>query len=638
MAQQQKVFDLGVKSIGLYQEILGSIATTALAYRTSLETRIQTVQQYIEKASDRSVITAKGRIVNKFQGRKDKIGNTEIALVKQKMETAAAYFDGAFLTGFPIFAATAKKDYEDTAAMLNVLVEKDQDHFSWVTNLMQVHEDVLCSPICAVEVSWEQVLTTTVGSDIDPKGGQKIGVSKTVAYSGNQIKRIAPENLIIDTSVDPCEVHTKGTFAGYVERMPYVIFKQFYAQLNDLFTVKVNKAPIFQGASSPIRASCGPRNLYRKPIIHANRQDPQARDAGDTDWVSHFASWDGAPTERSNLVRGAFEVTRLYVRVALHDFGSAQLDRDEVHVVKLIYVNGWLAYVEPLINSHGMLPIVVGQLTPGDINTTCFSEYLLDLQDLSTAFVQNVLASMRRAVGDRALYDPRRINPEDMNSDNPVGKIPVNMNSFQQNFDAAYKQIPYTDNTSGNMLNMFQFVERLADSDTGLNQAQQGNFVRGNKTRAEFTEIMSNSQARIQRGAVYLDSHFYNGIKQIIRANYLLYAQSGEVQGRDAVVAVDASQLRQMAPEFKMSTGLMPTTKMASTEILLQAAQIISSNPMLNIEYDAGQMYMSSLKQMGLNDLPDYRRSPEEQQRMAQLMMGMPGGTTPAAPGGGAEE
>src|SRR5690606_13404476 len=92
---------------------------------------------------------------------------------------------------------------------------------------------------------------------------------------------------------------------------------------------------------------------------------------------------------------------------------------------KLIWVNGHLAYVEPISAGHDYLPIVVGQLYPGSSEVKSFTEYLQDLQDLSTSLLTGTLDSMRRAVGDRALYDPTKIRKQDIENPSPVAKIPI---------------------------------------------------------------------------------------------------------------------------------------------------------------------------------------------------------------------
>lgn len=630
MAQPKpQEFKITKETITDLQGILNYINVRALGYRSSLLTRYETVLRYAEKSSDRSETAKKGQVVNRTAGQKQKIGDTEVAIVKMQLETSLAFYAGTFLTGYPIFAATSTKDGEDVAAMLTALTSRDQDEFNWTAELMQCHRDVHIVPVCAAEVYWDRKKATTVSTKLNSNQSTTVGVASVTSYEGNRIKRIPPYNLILDTAVAPYEVHTKGTFAGYVDKLSYVAMKQEYDNLDSIYTIKVNRDAIFKGdASHAVAKGNIPTNLYQYPTVHRLRIEGESSvAAGDTNWSEFWGGSNDAKKGRTNLVTAPFERVVLYVRVNLKDFGYEQASNSIV-VCKLIWINGYLAYAEPLLNSHGYLPIVVGQIDQGDINTSSFCEYLLDLQDLSTAMIKGATDSMRKAIYDRALYDPRRIRSEDINSSVPASKIAVNMSTYNASFDTAYKQIPYIDNVSGNLLQFMQLVDRLADRTTGQNQAVQGNFVKGNKTREEFDTVMTNAQARSQLGAVFLEQHFYSGIKTILRANYLLYAQAEDiaVQGSDQIVPVDPAVLRTVAPKYKMASGLMPIAKLSGTEALIQAVQFMSMNPMLSLEYDIGAMIISAIKQMGVQGLDQYKRSQEEQARLAQLQTSNPTG------------
>lgn len=640
MAQPKpKSFSLTLDTIKDAQSILKYVADSALGYRVSLLRRMETCMQYAEKSGDRSETAKRGQVANRVQGQKQKIGDTEVAIIKMQMETSLAFYAGTFLSGYPIFAATSTKDGENVAEMLTALTSRDQDEFNWTAELMQCHKDVHLTPICAAEVYWDKKKGTTVTTSLDGNNNS-VAVSSVTSYEGNRIKHIPAQNLLIDTSVPPYEVHTRGTFAGYVEKLSYVAMKAEYDNLDPLYTIKVNQNAIFKVINpNAVQTDRASTQLYMYPTVHRSRIEGEAAvAAGENDWG---AFWGGSNKNRvgqTNLVTSPFERVRMYVRISLKDFGYAEAT-DDIVVCLLIWINGYLAYFEPMLNGHGYLPIVIGQTDTGDVNTSSFCEYLLDLQDLSTAMIKGATDSMRKAIYDRALYDPRRIRPEDINSPMPASKIAVNMNSYNADFDTAYKSIPYVDNVSGNLISFMQLVDRLADRTTGQNQAVQGNFVKGNKTREEFDTVMTNAQARSQLGAVFLEQHFYSGIKTVLRANYLLYAQADDIQipNSDKIVPVDPAVLRKQAPKYKMASGLMPVAKLAGTEALIQAVQFMSINPMLSIEYDVGAMLISAIKQMGVQGLDQYKRPVEEQQRIAALQQppqepeGGPSGQPPAA-------
>lgn len=611
------MFRLNKDTISNLQSILGYIANHALSYRTSLQDRGLLVQQYIEKASDRSEATVKGRYINQILKDKSKIGTAELAIARITQETAEAYLAGAFLTGMPIFQAVSTRERESTAEQLNVLTKRDQDMFGWVAELLLAHKDVLKRPICAVEVTWEKKLVSTVTTTTDASGKNSIGAVSSVGYQGNRIKRLDPDNLLFDTAVPPWKVHTEGTFAGYVEKLSYVQSSAEYSKLDPLYLINMNKEAIWKNEPTDAISNKAP-SLYYKQCVHSIRNSIGTTTS---EW-EQFWGGNNLNKPRGNTLDGQLEWVHLYVRIPLADFGG-KADAG-IHVCKMIYINGYLAYFEPLFNSHGMLPIILGQMEDGTVHTNSHTEYVLDLQDLGTSFVAATMSSLRRAVSDRAIYDPSRISPSEVESPNPAQKIKVSVNQYQQDIKTAYQSIPYEDRVSPQFVSMIGFVEQWANKTMGQNPASQGTFVKGNKTQTEFTTIMNNSDARMQLGAVFLENNFYSAIKQILRMNYLIHAVADTIPNNSVAGAepttVDPVALREEAPMYQMASGLMPAAKLASTDLLVQGVTFMRQDPMLSIEYDTGAMFISILKQQGLTGLDSYKRTPEQQAaKIAQL-------------------
>jgi hypothetical protein len=244
------------------------------------------------------------------------------------------------------------------------------------------------------------------------------------------------------------------------------------------------------------------------------------------------------------------------------------------------------------------------------------------------------LDSMRRAIGGRELYDPTRIRKADIESPSPVAKIPVTTNVYQEGLEGAVKSIPYIDNVSGNFQGLMNTAINLADKTTGLNPSSQGSFVPGNKTMQEFNTIQSNSQARMQLGATQLAESWLNPIKEITKLNYLVHAKAETIEDKQTnqVVAIDPAILRDEAPAFKMSDGLMPATKQANTEVLMSAFNVMQNNPQFSLEYDTMGMMVSILHQQGMTDLNAYKRTPEQQQQYLATVQAQTAATTPPPP------
>lgn len=609
------------KSITNLEGMLGKMSGTI---KTQLDSKLAAwtlVDKYLQKTGDYTSASQQGELVTQ-SGDKSKIRNIEIPITFINKETAHAYMAGVFLTGYPIFASTATRDKEDAASMLTALVGRDQQRMQWVPEFLRVFDDVLRYNICAMEVSWAAKRSSSVVTKIVP-GSKITGSASAVIYEGNQLERIDPFNLIYDTNVEPSKVHSHGTYVGKVESVDYIALKRKYQEWTETFQVKKNIGAII--GNKDAESSSGYQRLYRKPVVVKNLS---LRTNGQD--FTYF--WGGQTrVSMAGAVSGMYEVVTVYRRLIPREWELAVPNSGQPQVFKLIWVNGKLAYVEPISAGHEYLPIVLGQMYPGDRDVKSFVEYITDLQDLATALMTGSLDSMRRAVGDRALYDPTRIRKADIEATSPVSKIPVQTNAYQNGLESAYKQIPYEDRISGNFMQNMGVAVNLAEKTTGLNGSTQGSFIPGNKTMKEFDSIMSNSQARLQLGATQLDGGFLNPIKEILKLNYLIYAQAESIEDKQTanVVAIDPAMLRESAPEFKMADGLMPATKQAGTEVLMQAMATIQNNPQLSMEYDIGGMLISILKQSGLTTLNEYKRTPQERQQYLDMVQQATQAATP---------
>lgn len=611
---QKKSQNLGMNTIKMFTSLLPTLVQSNKETSTGLQSRMDLIDAYIEKDSARDDKAVKGKIVNEL-GDKTKMGATEIAICKIQLETFHAYLTGMFLTGSPIFAAVSDKELEDAASMLTALTLRDQERMGWVANLLQCFNDLLRYPFCAAEVVWETRRGTAVAEKLESSGNSKLGVVNPVIYEGNMIRRIDPKNVIRDPSVHPFRCHIDGTYAGYIEKLNYIQLKLRYLMWDDLFTIKANIPEIWKSTAT---------GLYYTPPVRTSG----TVSSGGQNWADF---WGMPKLTTKTDVSGNYEVVTLYARLIPREFGMPTTNDGQPQLYKLIFVNTLLAYSELITQSHEYLPIVFGQLEPGSVDLKSMCEDVMDLQDLSTSFMNAALDSMRRAVSDRAIYDPTRISKAAIESTSPVSKIPVKVNAYQNGLDNAYKQIPYEDRISGNMTSMMALLEQLANKTTGQNPASQGTFQKGNKTRSEFDTVMNNSEARMQLGAMYVEGSFLAPIKEIIKFNYLLNASSETVQHKaeQKKVNIDPTVLRQSAPEFQMASGIMPATKLANTDLLFQAYQLMGQDPMLSIEYDTGAMFVSAIKQQGLTGMESYKRSEEEVKNRLALIQQQAQASTP---------
>lgn len=573
---------LAAKSIEALQQLKVDLSARK---HTDLQQRFELLDKYILREGD---LTGKGTAARNLaaSGRKDILRNIEVPIVYTKLDSEVAYQVGVFLTGFPIFGVVSSAKFQDQAVMMQALMGRDQQRYNWVGELSLALRDSLSYNICAVETIWHKQFYT--------QSAQAGSTSKqAIKYEGNKIKRIDPYNVFWDRSVHPNEVAAKGSYAGYVERYNYVACKDFLQGLND-------EHKVFKNISAALKTSVS-NVLYYEPKI---RQDSSAANAG---WDVFF----GFPsaTGHSNEA-GSYEVLTMYSRLIPRDYGIIAPRAGSPDIYKLIYVNELLVYVERA--DADMLPISICQ--PVDyghgLEDKGFAENLTDLQDVGTALQIARMKTMRRAAGDRALYDPTRIDKQHLLSDGPESKIPVKNNQQQKDLQSAYYRIPFEDSLSGVYAQEFALINSYADDVSGVNRAAQGNFVKGNKTLQEFDTIMSNSRARSQTRSMLLESNLFYKIKETLKENYIKYSISQEVYDRVSKqeVSIDPVQLQSAVLEFKISDGLLPSTKLLNADTIQLALQMFSTIPGFAEQYDAAGMAVRLLKGMGMEGLDDFKR------------------------------
>lgn len=611
---------LTMKNIKDLQSIIDNIGNPENSYRSDNATRFSMVDKYIEKSGDRSETAVQVRLKNEL-GDKTKIGSTEIPTCKTEVETAEAYYAGIFLTGKPIFSAVTSPDREDTATQLNSLTARDEERFEWVSDLLQCLRDVLKYNLCAAKVHWDTINGSSVDTAADGKGAVTTSV-----YSGNNIDHIDPFNLLYDQTVSPTKVHKKGTHVGYVERINYIELKTRINSWNDENIIKVSLKPILDKETiTDLTPSA--TSLYMKKEVHLFNDLHNKSETNE--WASF---WGGTAKNNSNKARSdIYEFVELYVRIVPKDYSLGSGMVPAVYLLR--WVNGYLIYFEPIENSNGLFPIVIGQLYIESHTAKSFAEYFKDIQDLGTSILTAMLDSLRRNVADRAIYDPARINKADIENPNPSGKIPVKGGLYMnESISDAYYQIPFQDTVSGIVGNLLGFVKQIAMDTAGQNPSSQGQFQKGNKTLFEFDKVMANSEARMLLGGLKLDSTFFAAIKSHLKFNYLMFAEPDTINNKDekAPVTIDPVAIRKEAPEYAMADGLIPATKLANTDVLVQTLNYLNGDPVAKLEYDTMAIFASAVKQQGVNHLTHYKRTPEQQQEYLQKL----GLLTPQEPTG----
>lgn len=540
-------------------------------------------------------------VISNAYGNPTKFQNITVPVVLPQVEGAVVYQSSVFLTGNPIISAIASPEYQDDAMSMNTIIEEEQIRGGWVAELMLHFRNGFKYNLAALEVAWCQKVTAVLETDLDFSSKQ--AKPREIIWEGNILKNLDLYNTVWDTRVAPVDIPTKGEFAGYTEKMSRVALKTFINSLPSTTNVK-------QAFESSVGGS---GNIYQTPIINPRAFINDTTNTGTMDWMSWVQA---AKTDVTINYKDTYEVSTMYVRIIPADFKIKVPAVNTPQIWKLIIVNhSVIIYAERQTNAHGMLPILFSQpLADGlGYQTKSLAENVLPMQSITSAMWNSVIAARRRAIGDRAIYDPSKLDKKHIDSDVPTAKIPVRPSAYGKPVSDAYYSIPFKDDQSGILMQESQNVIQMANMVSGQNQVRQGQFVKGNKTRSEFDTVMGNANGRDQTTSLLLEAQLFTPLKEIIRFNILQYQGGTSLYNREAdkVIEIDPVKLRKAVLSFKMSDGLLPSDKLVNADTLRQVMQVLTTSPQLGVEYNIGPFFSYLMKTQGA-DVKAFEKSAEQ--------------------------
>lgn len=541
------------------------------------------------------------RTANRY-GDKSKLQDITVPIVMPQVEAGVTYLSRVFLSGNPIFGVvTSKVEKDSVASMYDAIMEENGIRGGWVRQLNMFFRDGLKYNLQGLEVNWETKNVYSVTTDLKVSATE--GKPTEVIWSGNTIKRLDMYNTIFDTRVAPAEVHTKGEFAGYIELYTRIAFKQYIQDLAGSAIKDNIKAALESGNGGTVAQSFFIPQINPQAILENSNPN------SGFDWTAWATETARGRIRYSNM----YELLTLYVRLIPSDFDMSVPGKNQPQIWKLIVVNQEVVILaERQTNAHNMLNIIIGQPLEDGLNyqTKSYAQNVVPMQNAASTLLNGSLNSKRRMQWDRLLYNPSLIRAEDINSTNPIARIPVKSSAYHKNLAEAVYAFPYNDNASVSALQEMGMIVQFADKAQGTNAAQQGQFTKGNRTKHEYDDISGNSEGRLHTIAQFIEAQTFVPVKEMLKLNIMQYAPSGEVYSRSMkeAIKVDPLRLRTEAVEFKVSDGMLPSDKLLSTEVMMAALQMIPASPTMSAEFDITGMFIHWMKGQGMQDVDQFRK------------------------------
>lgn len=581
-----------------------TLYTTTYNIRSQLEMR----DRAYYREQDWSKDNQRAKFANETQD-PSKLQNITVPVVMPQVETALAAQAEVFLTGYPIFGVVADPADQDAIRGFEAVIADNSVRSGYPRELMMALRDGFKYDLGAVEVEWEQKKIFTIGTPELTKieHGSKV----EELYQGNFIKRLDPYNLILDNRVSPELNHLQGERAGYTEMISFIEVKKRMEDLPKEGTMNFKEA--FECGSGSISNDNSTPGFY-VPTINPNAlipADQQVQGSG-TNWMQ----WAALEKKNTNTIvyHDSYEWTVLYARIIPSTLGMNVPNPNSVQIWKFIIINRQVViYAERKTNAHNMLPVIVAKPSNDGMGyqSKSFAQNAEPIQQVATSLMNSALASQRRKVYDRLLYDPTKVNKKDIENTSPVARIPVRNTQFGKGFEGAVQKMEYSDDGVATVIQMSQQVVQMGEILNGQNRVQMGQFQKGNKTRAEFETTMGGANSRQKMVSIALEYSFFTPIKEIIKSNILQYQPPATLidpSDNKTKIAVDPVKMRGAILRFKMSDGLVSSELLTSLNIANEVVQAATQIPQIAQEYDVMGIMAYSWKLRGVAWISDFKR------------------------------
>jgi len=572
-----------------------------------LRNRLEEVDLAYMRESDITEEQFKALLANR---RRDptKLQNIQLPTVMQSVENQVSFLTNVFCEAVPMFEYGADRQWADAAVAMNALVEEDQLRFGWLAEFNMAFRDGDKYNLAAVECDWHsetRYVPVTRGSAV---------VGKEEVYAGNKIKRVDPYNYVFDPTVHMNRQHLDGEVQGYVEPINRVGLKRLLANLGDRRFKHDRLA--FESNPSEFGAHYYVPKLNWSVLV---QYDSLSRGFDNMDW---FAWANSSERERINY-KNVYYKTVLYCRIMPAEFHIEGPKDNTPDIWKVILINSVVIYAQPMTELHETLPIVCAQPKCDGLNlqTKSSAEDVQTYQQISSALWNAKLASARRRITDRVLYNPLLIDADHINSPSASAKIPVKQAAYGRPLSEAVYPFPFHDESSQYFIQEASAVEAMALRMKGENNVTQGQFQKGNKLQDEFASVMGNAGSMRKTSAIMWEVQIFQPIKLLLTSNYTQFTieTSRYVRKLKKAVEINGNDLRGMIGAFKVGDGLLPVQRLMRGDVFEKALQFMAQNPALSQAADISGMFVYAMKMQGVEGLEDFLK-PQSQVAYEQAL------------------
>lgn len=486
---------------------------------------------------------------------------------------------------------------------------------------------------------------------------------RLTAKRENVLKAINPYNFFYDQSVPPDKIGSDALYAGYTELVTLPTLYRLLMASGGEWLTEVGRSLISDiGALERVAYLTHSRAAFvgdycaggfGMTLSRAMLNNVRKSGSHTPDWhaiVNDISDVEDKVLLRTSIAKGNYQLTTYYCRampewlgLPAKKYGSYNgSDSGQIPVWKMyILDHTYLMAVEPVVESHGYLPLMAGQVqVDTSAEALTYSESLAPVQVFSAKLNIARIAAMRRALSDRGLYDKTMINADDINDRSPTAQIPVNGHSMRElgkGIRDAYFHLPFDSSGIAQLMGSIGEVDEFASRISGNNPQMQGAHLPGNRTAGEAQRVNMMGEGRFRVYSILFQQTFMLPFKIQLRSNLGDSTQEltyyDQATGRKQ--SVSKAEYAENEPDFVLSDGMMPSTKMISPDMLSSLLTAVIQIPQLQATKDVGAMVDLLARAGGVEDFhkipPPNQQVLQAQQAAAQAQASAQQGQPPAA-------
>jgi hypothetical protein len=309
-----------------------------------------------------------------------------------------------------------------------------------------------------------------------------------------------------------------------------------------------------------------------------------------------------------------YQVSKVYLRVIPSAYKFPAANKDDQQEIWEVWMLGgcYVLATKRLDNAHGSIPMVFGQPDADSLkyNSAGPAQIAIPYQKTSKQMLDRILAGADRAIRDRALFDPRFIDADAINSSIPDAKIPIKSESMPltKSIDSIYHSVPFAGDTTGISQHLDK-VKLYAQRAAGINNSMAGQFTKGNKTLEEYNDVQANAAGKQFLRALMLETTAIVKIKRILKLNIIQFQQDTKLYDPETETTFDITRgdLYKADVDFKLADALQPTEHMISPNVIQQVFALIGQNPQAFQEYNLADMTVYIIQQSLGFDLSQFK-------------------------------